>query len=243
MVLGFEREPMSIECLNKAINLQFETQTPTKRLILILLANYCDEKNSCFPSYAHIGKLAGLKDVKHIANIIKEFEQLGFLKIERRYKDDGGNLSNRYHLTLKGVHTYPDGADTTTPPVSTPCNTKDKTKEDTKISYTPKGQEDYVPLSDEDFDAFWEAYPRKENKFQAKLKYFQATKTYGSDKLMSMLKRYINEIQVKKKDKTFVPYASTWLHQKRYLDYEDYKIQEIKAPKSTNKNWYDDLEI
>ena len=234
---------MSIECLNKAINLQFETQTPTKRLILILLANYCDEKNSCFPSYAHIGKLAGLKDVKHIANIIKEFEQLGFLKIERRYKDDGGNLSNRYHLTLKGVHTYPDGADTTTPPVSTPCNNKDKTKEDTKISYTPKGQEDYVPLTDEDFDAFWKAYPRKENKFQAKLKYFQATKTYGSYKLMSMLKIYINEIQVKKKDKTFVPYASTWLHQKRYLDYEDYDMQEIKATKSSSKNWYDDLEI
>ena len=80
---------MSIECLNKAINLQFKTQTPTKRLILILLANYCDEKNSCFPSYAHIGKLAGLKDVKHIANIIKEFEQLGFLKVEKRYKENG----------------------------------------------------------------------------------------------------------------------------------------------------------
>ena len=234
---------MSIECLNKAINLQFKTQTPTKRLILILLANYCDEKNSCFPSYTHIGKLAGLKDVKHIANIIKEFEQLVFLKIEKRYKEDGGNLSNRYHLTLEGVHTYPDGADTTTPPVSTPCNTKDKTKDNTKISYTPKGQEDYVPLTDEDFDAFWKAYPRKENKFQAKLKYFQATKTYGSNKLMSMLKRYINEIQVKKKDKTFVPYASTWLHQKRYLDYEDYKMQEIKATKSSSKNWYDDLEI
>ena len=234
---------MSIECLNKAINLQFKTQTPTKRLILILLANYCDEKNSCFPSYAHIGKLAGLKDVKHIANIIKEFEQLGFLKIEKRYKEDGGNLSNRYHLTLEGVHTHPMGADTTIPPVSSPCNTKDKTKDDTKISYTPKGQEDYVPLTDEDFDAFWKAYPRKENKFQAKLKYFQATKTYGSDKLMSMLKRYINEIQVKKKDKTFVPYASTWLHQKRYLDYEDYNMQEIKATKSSSKNWYDDLEI
>ena len=49
---------------------------PTKRLILILLANYCDEKNSCFPSYKHIAKLAGLKDTKHIAGIIKEFEEL-----------------------------------------------------------------------------------------------------------------------------------------------------------------------
>ena len=183
---------MSIECLNKAINLQFKTQTPTKRLILILLANYCDEKNSCFPSYAHIGKLAGLKDVKHIANIIKEFEQLGFLKIEKRYKEDGGNLSNRYHLTLEGVHTYPDGADTTTPPVSTPCNTKDKTKEDTKISYTPKGQEDYVPLTDEDFDAFWKAYPRKENKFQAKLKVYNA-KNYGAP---GATKKVINQIEI-----------------------------------------------
>ena len=75
---------MTIECLNKAIGLQFKSQTPTKRLILILLANYCDEKNSCYPSYKHIAKLAGLKDTKHVANIIKEFEQLGFLKIEKK---------------------------------------------------------------------------------------------------------------------------------------------------------------
>ena len=234
---------MSIECLNKAINLQFKTQTPTKRLVLILLANYCDEKNSCFPSYAHIGKLAGLKDVKHIASIIKEFEQLGFLKIEKRYKENGGNLSNRYHLTLEGVHTPPMGVHTTTPPVPTPCNTKDKTKEDTKVSYTPKDKEDYVPLTDKDFDAFWELYPRKENKFQAKLKYLSVTKTYQANKLKEMLVRYLNEIQVKNKDKKFVCHASTWLHQKRFLDYEDYKMQEVQDSTSSKKNWYDDLEI
>ena len=234
---------MSIECLNKAINLQFETQTPTKRLILILLANYCDEKNSCYPSYAHIGKLAGLKDTKHIANIIKEFEQLGFLKIEKRYKENGGNLSNRYHLTLEGVHTPPMGADTTTPLVSTPCNTKDKTKDDTKVSYKPKDNEEYLPLDDKNFDDFWKLYPRKENKFQAKIKYFKITQNYQADKLKEMLLRYLNDIQVKKLDKTYVCHASTWLHQRRFLDYEDYQIQEVQTPKSSSKNWYDDLEI
>lgn len=234
---------MSIECLNKAINLQFKTQTPTKRLILILLANYCDEKNSCFPSYAHIGKLAGLKDVKHIANIIKEFEQLGFLKVEKRYKENGGNLSNRYHLTLEGVHTPPMGADPLTPPVSTPCNTKEDTKDDTKVSYKPNEQKDFLPLTDQEFEDFWNLYPRKENKFQAKLKYFQITKTYQADKLKEMLVRYLNEIQVKKKDKKFICYASTWLHQKRFLDYEDYEIQEIKQTKLSSGNWYDELEL
>ena len=242
---------MSIECLNKAINLQFKTQTPTKRLILILLANYCDEKNSCYPSYAHIGKLAGLKDTKHIANIIKEFEQLGFLKIEKRYKENGGNLSNRYHLTLEGVQTPPylsedkmgTGTQTTKVVVSTPCNTKDKTKDDTKVSYKPKDNEEYLPLDDKNFDDFWKLYPRKENKFQAKIKYFKITQNYQADKLKEMLLRYLNEIQVKKLDKTYVCHASTWLHQRRFLDYEDYQIQEVQAPKSSSKNWYDDLEI
>ena len=99
---------MSIECLNQALKIEFKGQTPTKRLILILLANYCDDKNSCYPSYKHIAKLAGLKDTKHIANIIKEFEQLGLLKIEHRKTKEGGHTSNRYHLTLRA--TAPLGA-------------------------------------------------------------------------------------------------------------------------------------
>ena len=131
---------MSIECLNKALKIQFEGQTPTKRLILILLANYCDDENSCYPSYSHIAKLAGLKDPKHIARIIKEFEDLGLLKIQKRYKEDGGNTSNRYFLILKTDSTDPRGLQTPTPPVldtptlgvSTPPNTKEETKDDTK---------------------------------------------------------------------------------------------------------------
>jgi len=108
---------MSIECLNKALKIQFENQTPTKRLILILLANYCDDQNSCYPSYSHIAKLAGLKDPKHIARIVKEFEELGLLKIQTRYKADGGNTSNRYFLTLTSTDNPPMGLQTPPPPL------------------------------------------------------------------------------------------------------------------------------
>ena len=234
---------MSIECLNKAIGLQFKSQTPTKRLILILLANYCDEKNSCYPSYKHIAKLAGLKDTKHVANIIKEFEQLGFLKIEKRYKQDGGNLSNRYYLTLMGVNNPPSGLHPTTPLAHTPDNTKDNTKDDSKVIYKPNDKEDFIPMIDKDFDDFWQVYPRNENKFNAKLKYAKATRFYDAKKLKTMLERYINEIQFKKIDKKFVPHAATWLHQKRFLDYEDYEMQVTKEKQSSDANWYDDLEI
>jgi len=222
---------MSIECLNKALKIQFEGQTPTKRLILILLANYCDDANSCYPSYSHIAKLAGLKDTKHIAGIVKEFEELGLLRIEKRYKEDGGNTSNRYHLTIRGEDNPPYGVETTTPLATTPPNTKDHTKDDKK---------EYMY----DFKSFWKAYPRKENKHQAQTKYKCIIKKYDQDKLYEMLQRYLNDIEVKKMEKKYIPHCSTWLNQKRYLDFEEYEMQVIEQPKeAVLSNWYDDLKI
>ena len=98
-------------------------------------------------------------------------------------------------------------------------------------------------MIDKDFDDFWQVYPRNENKFNAKLKYAKATRFYDAKKLKTMLERYINEIQFKKIDKKFVPHAATWLHQKRFLDYEDYEMQVTKEKQSSDANWYDDLEI
>ena len=232
---------MSIECLNKALKIQFEGQTPTKRLILILLANYCDDANSCYPSYSHIAKLAGLKDPKHIARIVKEFEELGLLRIEKRYKKDGGNTSNRYFLTLKQEVIDPMGLQTPTPPVldtptpvvSTPPNTKEETKDDTKDINV-------------EFNKFWKVYPRKENKALSLIKYKIITRKFKTDDIMLYLERYLNDLEIKGTEKKYIPHCSTWLSQKRFLDYEDYQMQEIKTPKekkSSNDNWYDDLAI
>ena len=66
---------MSIECLNQA--LKIKGLTPTKKFILVLLANYSDERGSCYPSYRHIADTIGLKDTKGVQKAIKEFEELG----------------------------------------------------------------------------------------------------------------------------------------------------------------------
>jgi|11BtaG_2_1085332.scaffolds.fasta_scaffold11751_3 hypothetical protein len=235
---------MSIECLNKALKIQFEGQTPTKRLILILLANYCDDQNSCYPSYTHIAKLAGLKDPKHIAKIVKEFESLGLLKIQRRFKDDGGNTSNRYFLTLRSTDTPPHGLETPTPPspetpsllVSTPPNTKEDTKDKTK---------DNTKAYNSDFKSFWSLYPRKDNKAKAEESYKSILKKFSHEQMIAYVESYNNDIEFQKKDKKFIPFCTTWLNQKRFLDYEDYEMQEIvKDSQSTVEgNWFDDLEV
>ena len=204
---------MSIEALNKALNLQFKNQTPTKRLILILLANYCDEKNSCYPSYKHIAKLAGLKDTKHIANIIKEFEDLGLLRIIKRFKEDGGNISNLYYLTLDNP---PQGVKTTTPLVRTPPNTKEDTKEDSDRGIG-------------NFDEFWKHYPRKKKKDYAKTIYAKTIKQYDEKKLLKNVILFAKEVKEEKKDEQYIPHCSTWLNQKQYLDYNDIKVIKRKS--------------
>ena len=118
---------MSISCLNKAI--QVKGLKPTEKLILIILANYADEKGSCYPSHQHIADIAGLKDLKHIRSIIAKFKKLGHLKVEHRFRPDGGNISNRYHLSItldeaveqtirgEGVQTGAGGDRATPPPI------------------------------------------------------------------------------------------------------------------------------
>jgi SOS-response transcriptional repressor LexA len=123
---------MSIDCLNSA--LKTKGLTPTKKFILVVLANYADEKGSCYPSYRHIANIVGLADTKGVQRTIKEFENDGLLKIEPR-KSATGQTSNRYVLTLNGGAqtprglTTPRGISTHPPGVSQPPYTKEYTKE------------------------------------------------------------------------------------------------------------------
>lgn len=191
---------MSIECLNLALKTEIPNQTPTKKLILILLANYCDDNHSCYPSYKHLAKLTGLRDVKHIANIITELEGYNLLRKELRKNPDGGLTSNRYYLTLD-----PQGVSTSRVLVSTPDNTKDNTKE----RYTG------------DFQRFWQVYPRKDGKHQAQVNFMKVIKNYDFDKLLKNTESFAKD--KKGKDQQFIPMASTFLSQKRYLDYNGKK--------------------
>lgn len=83
----------------------------------------------------------------------------------------------------------------------------------------------------EHFTIFYEHYPRKINK-QAALKSF--TKFYGKDlPEINLLIRIINRWKCSEefpKEKQFIPYPSSWLNQKRWIDFEEEAKPEIKRP-------------
>lgn len=214
---------MSIELLNIAIH-KTEGLKPTEKLILIILANYADEKGSCYPSVKHIADICGLKDVKHIRTILRDFESKGLLRIESRRKADGGNLSNRYHLKIEGCadtlppkHTPPlTGPHPPTLQVSTPPNTKEDTKEDNNS-----------------FEEFWNLYPRKVGKHKAKEKYQKAVKETTHSELMKLTWRFAEEARFMKTEEKFILHCATYLNQRRYLDY---KSDDYKKKMKTNLN-------
>ena len=187
---------MSIECLNQA--LRIEGLTPTKKFILVILANYCDEQGTCYPSYKHLAKMVGLKDSGGVKKAIKEFEQLGLLRIENRLSQNGGYTSNRYYLTLGGSAETPRVIATPRERVPQPSNTKEDTKE-----------------YNDAFQEFWKHYPRAVAKKHAYKSFLKFDKKHWS-KIVHGAKYFarLNE----QTEERFIPHASTWLNQERWLD-------------------------
>lgn len=71
-------------------------------------------------------------------------------------------------------------------------------------------------LSDEDFAVFWKAYPRKESKVQARKAFAKAD--VRLDMLLQALEAQKQTGQWQSDGGRFIPYASTWLNQKRWED-------------------------
>tara|TARA_R100000773_G_C4220326_1_gene119000 strand:- start:2306 stop:2992 length:687 start_codon:yes stop_codon:yes gene_type:complete len=224
---------MSIEYLNKS--LKINGLTPTAKLVLVILANYADEKGSCYPSHKHIANMIGLKSKKSVQNYIKEFEKKNLLIIEHRRLDNGGYTSNRYTLTLDTTEPHPMETSDTRVGLQTSTNTKEDTKEDIN----------YAKWIDYYFVKFWKNYKRKVGKHSAYKSFEKAIRDSlkGVDKKLKLNQVILTGSQITDAiekfnkenlltDLKYIPHASTWLNQKRWLDFEN----QSKDNKSTNKN-------
>lgn len=201
---------MSIKGLSWAI--QKNCNTPTTKLVLFILSNYADEKNSCFPSEKHLGKLCGISD-RQVRRCLLWLKENNYIEIE-----NVEGKSNRYYLNI-------DSMDTQDHPLRT--QTTSNTKDDTKDIYTQKIIfEDKIIFKDKDnmiyesadwkmFDFFWKRYPRKVSKKESLRIFLNLNK----DKKLKVLKAVpIFSESVKDTEEKYIPHPSTWLNQERWED-------------------------
>ena len=89
---------MSIEALGWVKNQT--CPTPTSKLVLFVLANYADEKHSCYPSEKHLAQICQIND-RSIRRNLTLLQDAGLLTIKHRL-----GTSNRYYLKVpQGVVT------------------------------------------------------------------------------------------------------------------------------------------
>lgn len=148
-----------------------------------------------------LNSLAQGKDGKDaVRSAVNELMEFGYLsRSERREKDELGRMTDY-------VYTTHDPADSPTldfPTLDNPTPKKNITKEEQVKEVNPH------PAGEEDFEAFWEVYPKKVDKFNAKKAFLKAVKEHGAEDILKGAQRLAEDPNLPPRQ--FIPYPASWL--------------------------------
>ena len=179
----------------------------TDKLILIILANFTDAEDTCYPSHRKIAELCECS-TDTVIRSLKRLKEFNFIEIEKRFQLTQNNnhrqTSNIYKLN---IDTQSQNA--TPPPMQNA----------TPITYNNKKE------YSKEFEIFWKEYPNRpnDNKFGASQKFnlVMRDKEITFENLINKTKLFAKSQSGK--DERFIPHAKTWLSQKRFNDVEQPK--------------------
>ena len=185
-----------------------DTKSPVSKLVLLMIANYADEKGEAYPSQDHLAKLCQCTRVS-VNKHVKDLERGKYLSI--RKTKNGMFGYNTYTLNLGLVNNIDKGLVNNINLVSKEYlyNTQD--------------------IQNSLFEDFWKNCPRKIAKKKTKSIYNNLIKKkeVTQNILITAMERYSES--VKNTEIPFIVHPATWLNQGRWED----KIE----VKEKNKNW------
>ena len=179
----------------------------TDKLILIILANFTDAENTCYPSHKKIAELCECS-TDTVIRSLKRLKELNFIEVEKRFQLTQNNnhrqTSNIYKLLID-----------TQSQIATPPPMQNATP----ITYHNKKE------YSKEFEIFWKEYPNRpnDNKFGASQKFCVIMKNKEIDFELLLKRTVLFAKSQAWKDEKFIPHAKTWLSQKRYNDAEQPK--------------------
>jgi len=182
-----------------------------EKFVLIILANYTGEDGKAWPSMSRLMEDTGLKK-DSIIRATKSLEDLGIIKIDRRVFD-GVNLPNVYQLHVDGVVAHSDHQSLSSTGVV--ANSGGGSRSQRLYTIKEPIKESIYSASD-DFDTFWEHYPRKIGKLAAKSAFAKAMKITDLDTIMDACVDFASSRRGQ--DEAFTPHPATWLNQGRWDD-------------------------
>lgn len=194
---------MSFQAMAWAVKQKLPTR---EKFILIMLANYADENNYCWPSNGRLCNDTSMSKNTLLAGL-RALAEIGLIDIIKR-SEDGYTLPNKYKLhsepvgsnSERGVvqNLHGGGSNSEPKPINEPINKP--IKESISI----------------DFEEFWDLYPKKIGKLAALAAFKKAVKICDPEIILNAAELFAE--QRFGQDDKFTPNPATWLAQGRWDD-------------------------
>lgn len=148
-----------------------------------------------------------------IKSAVKELELLGYLsRSDKQEHNEDGTFADYVWTTADPFQN---------PATALPVNAKQDTKKTiTKEEQPIKNKQENI--SSNDFDKFWELYPKRIAKADAVKAWNKAIKRKSPDDLLKLTKLYA---EGKLPEMTYIPYPASWLNKELY---ESVEVAEAK---------------
>lgn len=204
---------------NTQLNFAWKTDLASAmKFVLVSLADQANSDGMCWPGYGFISKRTGL----HRTTVIKSIQKLeknGFLTIEHR-AGNGCSISNLYTLHLDGGSTARLSSSSKPLPssVELPPPSHSTTRGDSAELPKPLYNHQLEPSKNQcwsnDFDRFWEVYPKKIAKKPARA-IWQKIKPDAGVLIADVKERSARD---SKWLDGYIPNPTTYLNQERWND-------------------------
>ncbi len=151
-----------------------------------------------------------------IRTVIDELLVAGYLqRSEQRQRNTAGQLAGYDYVTCDPTQDSPMlGFPTQAEPTqANPLHKNTITRED---HLEEEHLEERQLKLQQEFNAFWEIYPRKLGKGEAKGAFVKAVDKFGADVVLEGAKRFASDPNLPSPQ--FIPRAATWLNQERWDD-------------------------
>jgi DNA-binding transcriptional ArsR family regulator len=189
---------------------------PATKVVLYWLADHHNETTKeCFPRIARLAELCDMSR-RSVESHINILEGMGLIQRINRFREQGGKTSNGYILYLSESDTQnlripsENSAHGDTQNLRMNNLGKDNLGTNNNI---------FTELEQSEFDLFWDYYPKKVAKGDARKAFKKALAKISGSELLLAVRPYADS--VKHKDPKFIPHAATWLNGERWADQLD----------------------
>jgi hypothetical protein len=185
----------------------FDQRIPANiKIVLLSLADNANDDGYCWPSQETIAYKSSVS-VRNLRRLIAQLEERGLVTVERRNDRDGHRASNGYHVGPA----LPDNL------ADRPTGQIDTAYRPTMSSQEPSLEPPKIDIAGEPdlFDAFWEKYPKKVGKADARKAWARAIKTTAPAVIVAGLERLLPGFSP---DLAYVKGPEAWLNGKRWED-------------------------